>query len=467
MSFQIQRINPQPLLPFYRISSSQRRTPSQQSLQEEPELEQEEEPPRQGPIFFLAQLEYNHDEDSYAIVPYSVQHIPRSREVSPLRFVYVSSHNAFIALHPNFVSRYTLHRHATHSARSSTSTSTSRCSKEKSRMKGDMESISDETGTSAGAGAGAGAGRAWKKAKCTTSCSGRTCSTTSSSERVNSHFDYDPVEKVLYTHGLLHHILTFATQDDVLCVSLVNRYFFKVSRSDVLWKELCILLWKEKLGMPLLRKNRTIAPFWRTFVKPHVVESMSIRDIKMMFAERPMMGRRVRSLLMNSLEKRDMQAAVLELMPKEGELGGDKYGMEDDQRGKVLVGFNHLWFGCYASSVVDSKRSFMALEELLSKRGFLMHFKVIHEDMNVRGGHDVEISLHFHCKCFFDEEDNGYAFRMEDSEDPELHHPQGLSWKWVVDGKAVQIGFYPALVVHRLDNWGWKLENQHVVLLSQ
>jgi hypothetical protein len=300
-----------------------------------------------------------------------------------------------------------------------------------------MESVSDNE---------AGAGRVCKKARCTTStsfCNNGTvaaaaaAAASSSSSSLNSS-DYDPVEKVLYTHGLLHHILTFASCSDVLCASLVNRYLLKVSRSDALWKELCILLWKDKLGMPLLRKNRTIAPFWRTFVKPHVVESMSIRDIKMMFAERPMMGRRVRSLLMNSLEKSDMQAAVLELMPKEGELGGDKYGMEDDERGNVMVGFHHLWFGCYASSVVDSRRSFMALEELLSRRGFLMHFKVIHEDMNVIGS-DVEISLHFHCKCFFDEEDNGFAFRMEDSEDPELHHPQGLSWKWVVEGKAVQI----------------------------
>ena len=280
------------------------------------------------------------------------------------------------------------------------------------------------------------------------------------------HGEEDPTDKVFYMPGLLHHILMFLSSQDVLCVSLVNRYFFKVSRSDRLWKELCIILWKDKVGMPLLRKDRNIAPFWRTFVKRFVVESMSIKDIKGMFVERPMMGRNVRNLLMNSLEKRDMQEAVLELMPKEGDLGGDAYGMEDDERGRILVGFDQLWFGCYASSVVDSRRSFMTLDELLSRRGFLMHFKVIHEDQDVIG-RDVEISLHFHCKCFFDEEENEFAFRMEDSDDAELRHPQGLTWKWVVEGRAVQVGSYPAMVVHRLDNWGWKLENHHVVLLSQ
>jgi len=373
----------------------------------------------------------------------------------------VSSHNAFIALHPNFVSRYSLHRHANHSD----GHSHRRCDPLGSGnrgMKSRMDSVSvldnDDDDNSGGTTL-----RACKKARRMTSCNS---ALSSSSSCLNSCRDYDPVEKVLYTHGLLHHILSFAAYSEVLCASLVNRYFLKVSRSNVLWRELCIMLWKDKLGMPLLRKNRTIAPFWRTFVQPHVVEFMSIRDIKMMFAERPMMGRRVRNLLMNSLEKSDMQAAVLELMPKEGELGGDKYGMEDDERGTVLVGFHHLWFGSYACSVIDSRRSFIALEELLSRRGFLMHFKVIHEDMNDRN-RDVEISLHFHCKCFFDEEENGFAFRMEESEDPELHHPQDLSWKWIVEGKAVQVGIYPALVVHRLDNWGWKLENQHVVLLSQ
>ena len=135
----------------------------------------------------------------------------------------------------------------------------------------------------------------------------------------------------------------------------------------------------------------------------------------------------------------------------------------------------------------------MTVDELLSRRGFLMHFKVFHPrvsqhdddenqdtrhrgDMDNRG--DEDVSLHFHSICYFDEaveeRDEGDPshppmgkFRLDDSNDRELEHPQNLTWHWLMEGKTVQVGQYPPLVVHRLDDWGWRIENRLVVLYSQ
>jgi len=279
----------------------------------------------------------------------------------------------------------------------------------------------------------------------------------------------DPVEKVLFTQGLLHYILTFLSPYDLLSVSLASSYFLKISRSDLLWKEQCIYVWRDKVGVPSLKNDNNIAPYWRSYLTLNAVENMSVKDLKSMFAERPLGRRQVRELFANCLEKEDTQQAILELMPRAGELGGETSGgIEDEQRGQIMIAFDRLWFGSFVSSIVDSRRSTIVLDELLSRKGFLMYFKLIHQDQDIVD-RDPEISLQYNCKCLFDEEESGFAFRMEEWgwEEAEMHRPQNLTWKWVVPGKAVQVGFYPPLVIHRLLNWGWKLENKHVVLFSQ
>ena len=279
----------------------------------------------------------------------------------------------------------------------------------------------------------------------------------------------DPVEKVLYTQGLLHYILTFSSSYDLISVSLASSHCLKISRSDLLWKEQCIYLWRDKVGVPSLKNGMIIAPYWRSYVTPNAVENMSVKDLERMFAVRPLGRRQVRELFANCLEKADMQQAILELMPRAGELGGETSGgIEDEQRGRIMIAFDSVWFGSFVSSIVDSSRSAIVLDELLSRKGFRMYFKLIHEDQDTVD-RDPEISLQYNCKCLFDEEESGFAFRTEEWgwEEGAMRSPQNLTWKWVVPGKVVQVGFYPPLVIHRLLNWGWKLENKHVVLFSQ
>ena len=101
-----------------------------------------------------------------------------------------------------------------------------------------------------------------------------------------------------------------------------------------------------------------------------------------------------------------------------------------------------------------------------------MHFKVYQDNMNdtrfdgatgyESSGEDddegMHVTLHFHGTCYFEEDEN--KFRMEEADNTEMFHPQGLHWKWCGKGKNyVQVGNYPPLKIHRLENWGWRLEN--------
>ena len=374
-----------------------------------------------------------------SIVPYRASHtsfsicIPRTREVLRLSFVYVSSHNNFFTLHPHSVFRYSCHHH--------------------------KDDRKDRTSYLSGSGTSE---RTEKKAHQSKYHNNFQYSTMKESDPSCSFSSYDPIEKVIYTKSLLHHILTFVSFSDLLSMALTSNYCSIISRSDSLWKAQCIHLWKDKAGMPLLRKEKSIAPFWRTYVTSRAVKKMSVKDIKGMFAERPLGRRQVRDLFVSSLEKEDMQEAVLILMPKSGELGSPTLSgrSEGMMHRRLWIPIDHLWFGSFLSSVVDSRRSVMLLDELLSRKGFMMYIKVMHQDYDTMD-QNAEMSLHYHCKCFFDEDESGCSIRMEESD--ELH-PQNLKWRWIVPGQTVLIGMYPPLVVQRLDNWGWQLENHHVVL---
>jgi len=377
--------------------------------------------------------------------------------------------------------------------------------------------------------------------------------------------------RVSDSYGLLEYILSYSPPQDLLCAAQVNRQWYHCARQDDLWRQACIYLWRDKVGMPLLRRGNSIALFWRSFWDVSAVlgsrsgsgtrspsgsdpylnlnsesrsrsgsgpgpgpgldvnsngdlgigntarMAMRVKDMRGLFTERPLGRRAVRDLFSACLEKSDMQRAILDLMPdelglevdhsKDGSnaaqhkyrnlqerMHGNRNGHEHGH-GKVLrKGFDRLWFGSYASSIIDSRRTVMTLDELLSRRGFLMHFKVFHHshDYNgeIRGTRTQgpeEISLHYHCVCYFDEataaatmsqsdgsrdgsserEGGQGGFRMDESRDNDMHHPQDLSWHWIHAGRTVQVGQYPPLVLHRRPNWGWKLENHHVVLYSQ
>lgn len=132
------------------------------------------------------------------------------------------------------------------------------------------------------------------------------------------------------------------------------------------------------------------------------------------------------------------------------------------------VSFTDMWFGSYASSSLDAQRQVIAKDELCNPYGFDTYFKVLEEEVwdenNLSQLIPYEgrpgIMLYKHSVCYFDS-NNEFVMEMKEGES---HHPMNLQWSWNYDC-LVQVGPYPHLVIARLPNWGWKLENVHVVML--
>ena len=97
-----------------------------------------------------------------------------------------------------------------------------------------------------------------------------------------------------------------------------------------------------------------------------------------------------------------------------------------------------------------------------------MHFKIMYDDEStydaVENDHQERIRLHFHCICYFLENNE---FHMDLPNEQEMYHPLDLEWHWVEPGKQIRVGNYPSLHVRRLSNWGWKLENVNIAMFAE
>lgn len=277
----------------------------------------------------------------------------------------------------------------------------------------------------------------------------------------------DPITKVFECFGLLELIFMYNTASEITAASAVNRRWYQAGRNDLVWKNACCHLWKDKCWMPVIRRGGSLAIYWRSLLTPEVIDRMSIKEIRCAFAERPMGQTAIQERLKTVLEKSEMKQALLDFMP-------DHLGSDCDHGRVWNQPFRFLWFGSYVSSVLDSTRSTITIDELCCPKGFDMHFKVIYEEHElgrmVQQDDDDDdeehssgrIKLHFHSTCYFSDVNN--EFRMDNRED--MMHQVDLNWRWIRMGRAVQVGPYPPLLVSRRENWGWQLENAHVVLLS-
>ena len=71
------------------------------------------------------------------------------------------------------------------------------------------------------------------------------------------------------------------------------------------------------------------------------------------------------------------------------------------------------------------------------------------------------VLLYHHSTCYFQD---SREFVIVLKQYVHSYHPTDLKWRWLDVGKRVQVGPYPPLTVSRRKDWGWKLENLHVVL---
>eukprot|EP00521_Asterionellopsis_glacialis_P004816 CAMPEP_0195267728 /NCGR_PEP_ID=MMETSP0706-20130129/12754_1 /TAXON_ID=33640 /ORGANISM="Asterionellopsis glacialis, Strain CCMP134" /LENGTH=176 /DNA_ID=CAMNT_0040322517 /DNA_START=26 /DNA_END=554 /DNA_ORIENTATION=- len=123
------------------------------------------------------------------------------------------------------------------------------------------------------------------------------------------------------------------------------------------------------------------------------------------------------------------------------------------------VFYRDLWFGSYACSVVDATRQHMKLSEVVSIYGFEAYFKIAEDEvMDQEDLEELELypdepgmRLYQHSTCFF--KDN-HDFIME-MKDAEPFSASDMKWRWVEEGKTLQVGPYPSLNVSRRDDWGW------------
>ena len=322
------------------------------------------------------------------------------------------------------------------------------------------------------------------------------------------------VDEYFVPDGVLEQfILSYLPVEDLCAACLVCRRWYEAGRNDDLWRDACIRLWSNdhKVGMPVVRRGGQIALFWRSLWSDSVImEKLSVRDIISYFAERPSSLQTLRKTLSTVLETQDIKKAVSQFMPTT--LGDDDPSYR----------FRHKWFGSYASSVIDSKRTYLTMDELCTRNGFDMHFKIYY-DQDDR--HDEQLNqntnnslisprpfrnsstrdfqphnhernttttttttttnnnnskkrknwkLHYHSTYYFYE---NYELRQDpfhvatqhqtqnnpprNTQNPNYEH-RSWKWEWIDIGKVLRVGPYP-LTVSRLDNWGWKLENRNVL----
>ena len=133
--------------------------------------------------------------------------------------------------------------------------------------------------------------------------------------------------------------------------------------------------------------------------------------------------------------------------------------------------FSDIYFGSYACSVFDSKREAITLKELCSKSGYEMYFKIAQDEVDdddrsyLTPYDDAEGILLYHHSTVYFEESESRDFSIVLKQYVHSYHPTDLKWRWLEVGKRVQVGPYPPLTITRRKDWGWRLENLHVVLL--
>ena len=326
-------------------------------------------------------------------------------------------------------------------------------------------------------------------------------------------------DAIFDSFGVLEHILSYVDAvPDLVNSSLVNHRWKEASRSDELWEAAIPRLWETKIGVgsPLMKTttprdlararnsasrpdhngeneegktdadddendedgNRTAISkkgstpahksppllFWRSLFSKEALSKMSDEQIRSIF-DHPLL--KDKKELMDDIDEsnktelqRFLQVHMLDVMSDGGSSGCRRHHF-----------FADLYFGSYACSVLDSKRQLITASELCTPYGFDMYFKIAEEEVDetdraflTRYDDNEGVLLYHHSTCYF-EESPSRDFQIVLRENVHSYHPTDLKWRWLEVGKRIQVGPYPPLnIARRTKDWGWNLENQHVIL---
>jgi F-box-like len=259
---------------------------------------------------------------------------------------------------------------------------------------------------------------------------------------------------VFDSFGVLEHILSYLDVDTVLSATLVNRRWKEASRHDEIWREFGKKLWEGKKGAHAV----TDSLFWKSLYTNDAVSRMSEVQIRSIFEHPLLVEQRNKICECNDMTelRRFLQVHMLDVWS------------EDKDETRQLF-FSDLYFGSYACSLMDSKRVKMTQAELCAKRGYQMFFEILEEDVEVTDRRHFKpykdgILLIPYRSAVFEE---SREFRIDHNSNPDSFLPATLRWTWIEIGRQVQVGPYPPLIASRSDDWGWKLENLHVVLFAR
>ncbi len=256
---------------------------------------------------------------------------------------------------------------------------------------------------------------------------------------------------VFDSFGVLEHILSYADTCTLISATMVNCRWKEAGRSDDLWKIATLRLWKDKIGV----RSAHEPLFWRSLFTKNAVSKLSVSQI-IAFFDHPLLWEK-KAMVIKCTEKMELQKSVQVHMLDIMSDGSEWHRF-----------FSDIYFGSFASSVIDSRRESISQLELCTKHGYDMYFKVgeeevDEEDRGILQKYDEgdNILLYHHSKCFFEESRD---FRIVLNQAVHSYHPTDLKWVWLESGHRLQIGPYPPLTASRRKDWGWKLENSHVVL---
>jgi hypothetical protein len=275
------------------------------------------------------------------------------------------------------------------------------------------------------------------------------------------------VQEVFDSFGILEQkILCYCDIQDILSATVVNKRWKQAGRHDEIWKDIIRRTWKDKKGV-WSSQNQI---FWRSLYTKYTVQNMTTEQVLCMFRH-PLVKDKYRTLQKEILKnenntndflQRFVQVHMLDVMSE----GGDGSNF---QRRRF---FSDLYFGSFASSMIDSQRQYITQAELCNPCGFEMYFKIEEEDVDEAAGENLEnnlqpfeegegVLLYRHSTCYFRSD---REFRMTLGPNVHGYQPPDLRWRWIEAGKRIQVGPYPALTVSRRNDWGWQLENLHVIM---
>ena len=227
-----------------------------------------------------------------------------------------------------------------------------------------------------------------------------------------------------------NHIFIYFTPFEIFQYSRVNHAWRKLCLEEVLWKRLCQRYWLSKKYLPsVLEMNYKKRPFSKIRLTQESINSMKKKDFYLVMKSRALY---TPIELSRDYEKEYLKRIFIETSPSHVEGCSNR--------------INGLWRASFFFSFIDSKRTLINLEELLSLQWYVyskIQLKTIQSISFLRGG---KIKLN----------------------DPSNQPKTYFTWCFrTFQTRMVQIDSHRPFKSFRVRiNAGWILENHNTVLYT-